>query len=481
MDIWTDGTLAVTLNKYGLRVHEDGESRTILGPKRVTWVKRSNWRNVLTVDAQHRRVWLVDEPGNGRMVDLEGGAIVDFDAPVVDLVVRDDGGFVAAIKDDRQVVLAEGKWEEDTFSWTGAFSRPGGAEQVEWPSLLWDDGAAPFNKQAAWSSRVGALRLNLSPFGLAVADADSGLVAVKRDPTSGGFDFACRLPATDDSQMQASATPQGFVAVVVAAGGETALVHVNEQADVIGGVDQLDDEKLFEGGHVQAFGENAVAFFGHEKTAELSLPQLEPTGLREDRLGRAARLVVAGRGGSIDELAPQGLVEQIHAGVDEPREEPTKQQQSDDEEVSSPVLQAPPIQGEPRLELKGPDPGSLELEVGEPFELQLQLLNRGGRCEEVTLGFEGGAAARRFLRFEQVQVGTATGEPTARGALVEDVEIEAAREAFDSTPIPVESTLVLRGEAARAGTGKLMIRISPVGEISTEAAAGRYSLGVTVG
>ncbi|MFB6351865.1 MAG: hypothetical protein ABEN55_12620, partial [Bradymonadaceae bacterium] len=243
MNVWTDGTGTLVLSPVGLSLHVD-EDATLLCPgealgyeKKKSRLEASRWqdRQPLTADDETGYAWLVDFEGRPVAVSFDGGEPIAIDEDILEITSLEEPRAVAAVLDvDTGAEVRRGQWEGEGFEWTDTWELPDEFTRVEWPEAIWEAGEAPWNDAEEWSGRGESMRISRSPFGVCVTDAQTGLLALKRETGDGsGFDTVLRFPGDYEANLYGSPTDRGTTATLTIEDRDACTLHVAEDGDVL--------------------------------------------------------------------------------------------------------------------------------------------------------------------------------------------------------------------------------------------------------
>ena len=390
------------------------------------------------------------------------------------LEILDEKHWALATRESRNVVVRTGLPGAEN----GRLKSPRTVDKAAWPAgLLWADADdIPYTRRKRFSETPDRLKLRAVGTGLALADADAGVIARWNEGQT-HFHTVTRLPIRDDAYLEAWPTREGdgLLAMLVLDEGTVLLEidgegNVREHAEVAPAIAAASDgQSVFfldgEGLHRWAPSAAPERLVGSEGFARGGgAPQL---CFGDDGL----LLYGDGERGSWLHRAKEGW---SVTPIDPPEEPPEKRAK-----LAQPKKRR--LKGEPRLQLDGSvEPESWEGQLGE-LCLEVPVVNMGGPATGLTIEVSGPARGKLF-ETDHVEIRgagwkkpqrleLAGGKATLEAKIPAGVEVpeppksvarkksDAKQWRWDQIPDDARLCIALRGEAKQAGQALLTVRI----------------------
>ncbi len=460
----------------------NGKKAWVYGPVGLLCADEDNVRRVLSagaLDYRHdtARGAIITAHGEGGHLVRGDGELLAFDGEgavrptgrrVYALTNLDNERWAVAVREGREVVLRVGLRGAENVR----LRSPKASRKLEAP-VRWLRTDPPFTRKKRFSENVGRLRLSACEGALAMADADSGLIA-RWDEGTMDWRFAFRFPATERSELEAHPWGDGVVVAIRTDSGEGCLVELSPDGEVKASlsVQHLGTSALQEGAIVFTDGPNLRRW----------QPGEDPTTLlTHDYLNHGGQLVAT---------APDKLLLQqsestywLERAPEGPRHwyaRPLPTPTGKGQPLTLAKTTYPRRKGPPQLELDGrEEPTPWKLQEG-PASLLFPLVMMGGGAEGLVVEI-GGPGRALFTATTVVIEGEALTTPvespfsqgTAQLGAVLPAGVElpdppksvARRKAdakawkWDSIPEDCRFLLRIDGEATREGNALLTVRI----------------------
>ncbi len=495
MNVWTDGETTVVLGARGLSVHDARGARRIVGEEQLGMAPPSPSRNgyrwaprtLLAVTPGAERALFAGGQGEPVLASLDGSAPETLPRRLLEAVALGEDRFaavhVARLKGRDVARLGIGALPTGRRAKWAVDLDPARPTRVEWPAVIWRDGANPPWSRARCSTEAADVRLDANRFGIALSDSSSGTIGVVR-PGGRSFESVLRVPASAGSRCWASCTEHGVVVGLCVEGREGAIVRFDERGRPIVWVERPG----LGPGRVTDSGDLVYAMLGEKELRVADAASLDDAAAHrfagEDATGDAS-LWVAERsdGGHAIALGLGhqwvGFEGELGAGRSWRLEQP------DDAPISEPPLEVeeaiasrPP---KPVERVRGPAQLSLDptrktpdwsFDDGSPFEIRVPVVSIGGGARGLFIEVGGDAVDRGIIAPRAVEVaGLSVDEGDFSGkrrVSLPDYQIEAgavlpdvkkARERFAAAPADMFHTVVIRGNVAAKGSGLLTVRV----------------------
>ncbi|MBN2493678.1 MAG: hypothetical protein JXR96_03715 [Deltaproteobacteria bacterium] len=474
MGIWTDGRCVLLHCSTGLVRHE-GELAEVLVSGQVLGRQDDpdpGRRHALSVDPGSQTAFLVDAQDRAFSMPLRGGELAELSGEIIAMASMDDRHMLAAWRGktgSRTVVkvgLAPVPRRGNRGRKTGiALGKP---KRLKWPDgLLWS-GNPPWSRRSDWSGDADRLLLTDGPFGAAVADSDSGVLAVLG---KGDRKYRCvlRAPAQKDARIHVCSTAEGVLVGIRLDGGESAVGHFDTAGNCLASC-------AFEGLEAMRVldADRALVFSRTEnELREIRLSDLDASSaVSIGRHGDGEVSIFATSDGEIAALGLGKTAILCRRGEDdtwiadslEPPEEP---EEEDELEVEHERLAGPP-----NLSLASPSNG-WDFARGKPFAIELPLINMGGPAQGLFVEMSGQAMDQGLIVPMTVESDTKRAPFLEGRAELPGVDLAAgvawpdskkAKERLAEAPGDTRVTLWVRGKSDHGGEGLLMIRVGFLGE-----------------
>ena len=490
MRVWTDGRTHVLLTRGALTVTD--------GKKAAAPVKAPAGATPAEILAvAPAREWVYIAPIGGAVSHVappsgDGASRPPLEVPACFELVALDAERLLAIQPGKASVAVI----DVATGAVRALSLPRPIKAAWREPLVWAKGHTPYNRKSQLGAQSRGVRAMRSAHGVAVADAESGIVAVVR-PSAAEIDFALRFPSSSaGGDLHAVATREGVIAAVVSEGGESAIVHAASDGACIGVCSEIDGVRCHSLGPLALAGEREVVVTSEsgERLFVLELPALERARVAyrfgDSRAsGRDQGLAAASDGAAVVVgIGSRAWVLRRDEGADSGWR---------GEEVALDVAAAPPektaaraapksplgraiVKGPPALILvpRRDGPPTWGAAPGDAFTVGLQFRNQGGAAQGVYVEVSGPPVADRSIAALEVRLGDERAEfrPTAPGTLraeLANVALPAATEPGPAAPrnAPPEGptmTADVELRAAAACAGLLAIRMGPLAARATQ-------------
>jgi len=481
MRVWTDGRTHVLLARGALTVM-DGKKTA---PSRLPAGAAAP--EILAIGPSREWTCVAPIGGAAAHVAPSGGAPGPLEIPACFELVALDAERLLAVQPGKASVAVI----DVATGAARALTLPRPIKAAWREPLVWAKGHTPYNRKSQLGAASRGVRAARSEHGVAVADAESGIVVVVR-PGAAEIDFALRFPSSPaGGDLHAVATREGVVAAVVSEGGEAALVHSAADGTCLGVCSEIDGIRCHSLGPLAITGDREVVVTSEsgERLFSLDLPALDGSRVAY-RFGGATAAgreqgiaaspdgdsVLVGVGARAWLLVRDGDAEGGWRGEEIALD--AAPASSTEKSAARPVAKSPAgraiIKGPPVLMLvpRRDAPPTWGAAPGEAFTVGLQFRNQGGAAQGVYVEVSGPPVADKSVAALEVRVGEdrvafqATPSGTLRAELPSLV-LPAATEPGPAAPrnAPPEGPTMLADIELRADAGcagLLAIRMGPL-------------------
>lgn len=362
-----------------------------------------------------------------------------------------------------------------------------------WKDAIWESGEVPwpededdeldFSKLAmgAHAEDLGKLRLTANRHGVVATSTQTGIVAVW-DAASLAPRFAIRVPAQDEAEIYAHATPEGVFVVLTIEGRDSALLHAAPDGKLIAKRHKLGKDLAYGVGDPLVLGPQAYVTHAETvaKTYAVSLPELGAKASKDFEGDKTHILYHAvaddGEAALVVYGDPAAGPHKWELALARPGEKKLKLEEliiPDFRSLSLGVGGDGPkrMEGPPALGLANKE-RSWRTNLGEPFTLAFDIPSNGGPGTGLFFELSGDVLKNGLLKPVEIKLGDVTAPFQGSGASwkveLPQVPIEAAFAASNPRTkqvFPQSNTklsAVVRFESVAKGQGLLMVRVGPL-------------------